>query len=114
MFSPLVFIGHFYKPNVNIVMFIREIAEKFEYTRKSKLGVEHKYYRRKTIVELRCDNCGEIFHREKSNIDPRRLNNNFFHVCSNCDSKRFAQKRSVDRKKVWDLPASSNIPISKL
>lgn len=95
-------------------MFMREISKKIEYIRTSKLGKEHKYYREKTLVELRCDNCSEIFYRDKAKIDPRRLNNNFFHVCSNCDSKRFAQKRGVERKKVWDLPASSNLPISKL
>ena len=95
-------------------MFIKEIKNKCEYTRTSKTGVEHTYYRHKTIVLLKCDNCGDEFSRPKSQIDPRRLNNNFFHVCENCDAKRFAQKRAVERKKVWDLPASSDLPISKL
>lgn len=95
-------------------MFITEVTKKFEYTRTSKTGMEHKYYRSRTIVQLKCDNCGEAFERNKGDIDPRRLNNNFFHVCCKCDAKRFAQKRGVDRKRVWDLPASSNIPISKI
>ena len=96
-------------------MFIREIKEKCEYNRKSKCGVNHTYFRTQTWIELRCDNCGEIFLRSKSKIDPRRLNNNFFHVCGNCcDSKKFAQNRAVERKKVWDLTASSDLPISKL
>lgn len=47
-------------------------------------------------------------------MDPKRLNNNYFHVCENCDAKRFAQKKGVERKQVWNLHASSNIPISKL
>jgi hypothetical protein len=95
-------------------MFVKEFEKKFEYKRLSKIGKEHTYYRSRTIVELKCDNCNEIFHRDKGKIDPRRLNNNFFHVCSHCDSKRFAQKRGVDRKRVWDLPASSSLPISRL
>jgi hypothetical protein len=47
-------------------------------------------------------------------MDPKRLSNNYFHVCKNCDSKVFAQRKGIEKKKMWDLPASSNIPISKL
>jgi hypothetical protein len=47
-------------------------------------------------------------------MDPKRLSNNYFHVCSNCDAKRFAQKRGIQKKQVWDLPASSDLDISKL
>jgi hypothetical protein len=47
-------------------------------------------------------------------MDPKRLSNNYFHVCENCNAKVFAQKKGVEKKKMWDLPASSNIPISKL
>ena len=95
-------------------MFIKEFKEKFGHTRKSKLGQEHEYYRFVTFVVLRCDNCNEIFQRKRSSMDPKRLNNNYFHVCENCDAKKFAQKRAVNRKKVWSLTASSNIPIGKL
>lgn len=96
-------------------MFIKEFKERSEHCRTSKLGVVHTYYRTQTLIELRCDNCGEKFIRSKSKIDPRRLNNNHFHVCGSCcDPKKFAQRRGVERKRVWDLPASSDIPISKL
>jgi hypothetical protein len=54
------------------------------------------------------------FIRERGSMDPTRLNNNYFHVCSNCDAKRFGQKRGVERKQVWDMSASSNLPIGKL
>jgi hypothetical protein len=47
-------------------------------------------------------------------MDPKRLSNNYFHVCSNCDAKRFAQRKQVERKRVWDLPASSTLPIGKM
>lgn len=47
-------------------------------------------------------------------MDPKRLNNNYFHVCSNCDAKVFAQKKGVEKKKVWNMSASSDIPIGKL
>ena len=47
-------------------------------------------------------------------MDYKRLNNNFFHVCKKCDSKRFAQKKGVERKQVWNMSASSDIPIGKL
>ena len=74
----------------------------------------HNYYRDKRIVILRCDNCDTEFKRERGKMDPKRLNNNYFHVCNNCDSKKFAQKKGVERKQVWNLPASSDLPISKL
>ena len=47
-------------------------------------------------------------------MDYKRLNNNYFHVCDNCDSKKFAQKKGVERKQVWNMSASSDVPIGKL
>jgi len=95
-------------------MFIKEYTLKKMYERLSKLGIKHTYYRNVTIVILRCDNCNAEFERSRGSMDPKRLNNNYFHVCSNCDAKRFAQKRGVERKRVWDLSASSDLPIGKL
>lgn len=40
-------------------------------------------------------------------MDPKRLNNNFYHVCGNCDPKKFAQLKGVEARKVWDMPVSS-------
>ena len=95
-------------------MFIRIDIEKTVHQRISKLGHRHEYVRKKSVVVLRCDNCGEIFTRLKGSMDPARLSNNYFHVCKNCDSKRFAQKKGVERKHIWDTPVSSLGNISKL
>jgi DNA-directed RNA polymerase subunit RPC12/RpoP len=110
----LIFIANFYKPNVNTFMYLGEWKEKTQHKRKSKLGVEHSYERTKTMVLLRCDACDREFERPRRKINPDRLNNNFFHVCKDCDSKRFAQRRGVERRKIWKLTASSNLPIGKL
>jgi hypothetical protein len=95
-------------------MFIRTETVTSEYTRTSKLGKEHRYTRNKTIVVFRCDSCDELFTRDRGKMDPKRLSNNYFHVCSKCDAKRFAQRRGKERKKAWDLPASSLQGIGKL
>ena len=85
-----------------------------EYTRKSKLGKTHSYTRKKTILILRCDCCSEIFQREKGSMDPDRVTNNVYHVCKNCDAKRFAQEKGVERRHIWDMPVSSLKTISQL
>jgi hypothetical protein len=95
-------------------MFIKEYTLKKRHERLSKLGKVHAYYRNVTMVILRCDSCDTEFERSRGKMDPKRLSNNYFHVCSNCDAKRFAQKKGVERKQVWNLHASSDIPISKL
>jgi hypothetical protein len=84
------------------------------YVRKSKLGKEHTYTRQKRIITFRCDSCGCTFNRERGKMDPKRLNNNVYHVCHSCDSKRFAQQKGVENKNIWDLPVSSLKTIDKL
>lgn len=74
-------------------MYLGEQKEKTQHTRTSKLGVDHNYYREKTVVVFRCDNCSEIFTRDRERMSPKRLNNNYFHCCSHCNPKRFAQKK---------------------
>lgn len=95
-------------------MYLKEETETVTYTRLSKLDKEHTHVRVKRICVFRCDNCGEIFRRERAKMSPKRLSNNYFHCCSNCDSKRFAQKKGTDRRTIWDRPASSLDDISKL
>jgi len=95
-------------------MLLRQEKKKTLYKRKSKNGEEHPYYRNKTIVYFLCDNCGTEFTRDRGDMNPRRLSNNYFHVCANCDSKKFAQRKRVERKKVWSMNASSDLPISRL
>lgn len=94
-------------------MYITYTVEKVEYTRASKLGTEHQYIRKRTWLVFRCDSCGIEFNRLKGNMDPKRLSNNYFHCCSECDSKKFAQRKGVERKKIWDMPASSTLPINR-
>lgn len=88
-------------------MFLRTEYVENQYVRPSKLGLEHRYTRNKTIVVFRCDCCSIEFTREKGSIDPKRLSNNFYHVCANCDTKRFAQEKGVERRFIWDMPVSS-------
>lgn len=94
-------------------MFLNTEKITTKYTRTSKLGNIHEYERSKTIAVLQCDNCDSIFKRDLKNINRKRLSNNYFHVCSKCDAKRFAQRKGVEQKKIWDLPASIDLPVSK-
>lgn len=94
-------------------MFIKTVTEAVSYTRASKLGKEHSYTRQRTIAILRCDNCDEMFQRDLKHMDRKRLSNNYFHVCSNCDGKKFAQRKRIERRTIWDMPASVDLPVSK-
>jgi hypothetical protein len=94
-------------------MFLKTKTQRTTYSRTSKLGLTHDYERIKTIAEFRCDNCDAEFERDIQKVDRKRLSNNYFHVCSDCDSKRFAQRKGVEQKKIWDLPASTTLPVGK-
>lgn len=94
-------------------MYLKTETQQSQYVRKSKNGVEHNYTRSKTLAIFRCDNCDEIFKRDLKHIDRKRLSNNYFHCCSKCDAKRFAQRKGVEKKKIWDMPASSTLPVGK-
>ena len=95
-------------------MFITTELETSQHTRTSKLCVEHQYNRTRTVAVFRCDNCVEGFKRLKEKVSPKRLNNNYFHCCEHCDAKRFAQKKGVERRLIWDMPVSSTADISRL
>ena len=94
-------------------MFLRTELHQTAYSRMSKLGAEHTYVRNKTIAIFLCDNCGEQFERDIKKINRKRLSNGYFHCCSNCDSNRFAQRKGVEQKKIWDMPASVELPVNK-
>ena len=85
-------------------MFIKSIKVKTKYTRTSKLGLSHTYSKTKTLAVFQCDGCGSTFERPVAKMDPKRLNNEYSHVCTGCDSKRFAQKKGVERRRLWDTP----------
>ena len=95
-------------------MLIEIRKTKTEYTRKSKTGKTHAYSRYKTVVVLKCDSCDTLFERDRGLMDYKRINNEFQHVCSQCNQKQFAQKAGVDRRRFWNIPADSDIDISKL
>lgn len=94
-------------------MFLKKKSQEIQYTRLSKLGKVHTYSRKKTLAMFRCDNCDKLFERELKKVDHRRLSNNYFHCCPSCDAKRFAQRKGVERKKIWDMPASLDWPVGK-
>jgi hypothetical protein len=94
-------------------MFLREYKEKNVYTRMSKTGKVHTYNREKVYAAFACDSCGQEFSRDLKHMDRKRLSNNYFHCCTDCDAKRFAQRKGVERKKIWDMPASLDWPVSK-
>jgi hypothetical protein len=95
-------------------MFISQRQVTTQHCRESKLGHVHSYSRKKTVLDFRCDNCGEHFTRYKGDMSPTRVSNNFYHCCPNCDAKRFGQRKGVERRFIWDRPASSTDDISKL
>tara|TARA_B100000085_G_scaffold22470_1_gene18854 strand:- start:151 stop:438 length:288 start_codon:yes stop_codon:yes gene_type:complete len=95
-------------------MYLNEYKIKRLFSRTSNKGITHTYFRHVTMVLLKCDCCDVEFERERGKMDYKRLNNNYFHVCADCDSKRFAQKKGVERKQIWNMSASSDIPIGKL
>jgi len=95
-------------------MYLNEETVNTVYKRTSKLGLEHEHTRTKTVILFRCDNCGELFRRDRSKMSPLRLSNNYFHCCTNCDPKKFAQKKGAERRTIWDKPASSLDDISRL
>ena len=95
-------------------MFIKTEKELRIHRRLSKKGKTHEYKRLRTIAIFRCDNCGEMFTRPQEKISPKRLSNQYFHVCDTCDAKRFAQKKGAERRTIWDRPVSSDDDISKI
>ena len=88
-------------------MFLTQTQVTTTHTRQSKHGQTHTYSRKKTILVFRCDNCRTEFTRDKGSMDPKRVNNNFYHVCSSCDVKKFAQRKGLESKHIWDMPVSS-------
>ncbi len=94
-------------------MFLKTELQESQHVRRSKCGNEHSYTRKKTVAVFRCDNCDSVFSRDLKHVDRKRLSNNYFHCCSNCDAKRFAQRKGVEQKKIWDLPASTTLPVGK-
>lgn len=85
-----------------------------QYTRASKLENTHTYTRTKTVAVIQCDSCLQIFERDQGKMNRQRISKDYYHVCSNCNPKQFAQKRGVERRRIWSLSADSDIDISKI
>jgi hypothetical protein len=94
-------------------MLLKTETQENQYLRRSKCGKDHSFYRKKTVAIFLCDNCDQLFQRDLKHMDRKRLSNNYFHCCSNCDPKRFAQRKGVEQKKIWDMPASTTLPVGK-
>lgn len=82
-----------------------------QYKRDSKLKNAHPYSRTKTVIVIQCDNCKSLFERLQGTMDRKRINNDYFHVCPNCNPKQFAQQKGVDRRTIWNLPVNSDLKI---
>jgi hypothetical protein len=94
-------------------MFLKTETQENQYLRRSKCGVEHSFSRKKILAIFLCDNCDQEFQRDLKQIDRKRLSNNYFHCCTECDAKKFAQRKGVEQKKIWDMPASTTLPVGK-
>jgi hypothetical protein len=94
-------------------MFLETRITENTYFRQSKSGLGHSYVRKKTLAIFRCDSCDSLFERDLKHMDRKRLSNNYFHCCKDCDAKRFAQRKGIERKQIWDMPASLDWPVGK-
>jgi len=92
-------------------MFIETLKTLRLYERKSKLGAYHTFHRKYTIDVFKCDSCGSQFLRSKSKVDPARATNDYKHVCSYCDIKKFAQAQGVKMRKVYKMDCSSTYTV---
>jgi hypothetical protein len=95
-------------------MYLNTEFRENHYVRVSNRGKTHTYSRKKAVLVMQCDCCGEVFQRDKSSMDPNRLNNTVYHVCGNCDAKKFAQEKGVEARNVWNTPVSSLKTIDQL
>ena len=92
-------------------MFIETLKTMRLYERQSKLGIYHTFHRKNTIFVFKCDSCGGTFLRPRANVDVGRASNDYKHVCSYCDTKKFAQTVGVKMRKIYKLDASSTITL---
>ena len=89
-------------------MFVETLKTLRLYERQSKLGIYHTFKRKNTVYVFKCDSCNGQFLRPRSKVDPDRASNDYKHVCSFCDTKKFAQKVGVKMRKIYKLDASSS------
>lgn len=87
---------------------------RIEYSRNSKTGKTHTYFRKRSMARLLCDGCGTIFERAVKQMDPRRLTDEHTHVCPTCDTKRFAQSKGAESRRFWNTTVDRDIGLGDL
>ena len=92
-------------------MFVETLKTIRLYERQSKLGVYHTFKRKNTLFVFKCDSCGTVFLRPRAQMDPIRATNDYKHVCSCCDTKKFAQSVGVRMRHIYAMDASSTRPL---
>ena len=87
-------------------MILGEAQIRTDYFR-TRNGVRERCFTTKTIYKIRCDVCEYEFTRTSKELNRRSS----AHCCSNCDSKRFAQKQSsvLRHFNKWDASSSKTI-----
>ena len=88
-------------------MFVETLKTIRLYQRQSKLGTYHTFKRKNTLFVFRCDCCDTVFLRPRANVNPARATNDYKHVCSCCDAKKFAQSVGVKMREIYKTDASS-------
>jgi hypothetical protein len=87
---------------------------RIEYSRNSKKGKSHAYFRKRSVARLLCDSCGTTFERPVKQMDPRRLTDEHTHVCPTCDTKRFAQSKGAESRRFWNTTVDRDIGLGDL
>jgi hypothetical protein len=85
-----------------------------EYTRLSKNGKEHSYFRNRSTAVLQCDSCFTTFERPVREMDSKRLGAGYTHVCPNCNPKQFAQSKGVEGRRFWNTTVDLDVDIDKI
>ena len=110
MFSLAVILSYFYS-KIKIPILKHYMYTK-NYTRKTKKKFKH-FFNKKQSDKIFMD-CKEEFKRDKGKVDPKRLDNAYYHVCPSCDPKRFAQKKGVERRKTLDSTIDTLVTLDTL
>ena len=85
-----------------------------EYTRLSKNGNKHVYFRNRNMAVLKCDCCTITFERPVREMDTKRLGAGYTHVCPNCNPKQFAQSKGVECRRFWNTTVDLDVDIDKI
>lgn len=85
-----------------------------QYSRTSNRGTVHTYFRTRKMARLLCDSCQATFERPVGQMDYRRLTQDHTHICSKCDTKRFAQSKGVESRRFWNTTVDRDIDIDSL